>query len=406
MWHCNYQLTQYGEIMTVKFKMMVLLFAGVMFSFVSHAQMYEIDNLYGDSIDLKKAEKNEKGEYYGGERTLTLANGTLVNVKEAVETFGVLVEYEGNYYVTYPGYLKFSKKNPSGVENTWQDVSERRQHSALGHFWYTLIPYYIILAILLAVGVMLLLLQMVKKFASLESTLLLWIPIGLFVASLLELIGYFTLGDDFIWWCSVDKQGFWPAFISMLPFMLALVIQLGSGVLYKRYQEKKYDVKLSWRSIFIGIAGVPIAIVILVILAICGMKNPVVQDVVSAILILASLAIGFLYALAKNRKVLGNRNGLFFTLFSFVYAAGAVIALIFLAVIIVKLILIVLMWLLAIAGCIFAIAFLSSSDSGSSGGGSSSTTVTYWEDADGNRHTNEADAKAANKRIAERKAGL
>lgn len=406
MWHCNYQLTQYGEIMTVKFKMMVLLFAGVMFSFVSHAQMYEIDNLYGDSIDLKKAEKNEKGEYYGGERTLTLANGTLVNVKEAVETFGVLVEYEGNYYVTYPGYLKFSKKNPSGVENTWQDVSERRQHSALGHFWYTLIPYYIILAILLAVGVMLLLLQMVKKFASLESTLLLWIPIGLFAASLLELIGYFTLGDDFIWWCSVDKQGFWPAFISMLPFMLALVIQLGSGVLYKRYQEKKYDVKLSWRSIFIGIAGVPIAIVILVILAICGMKNPVVQDVVSAILILASLAIGFLYALAKNRKVLGNRNGLFFTLFSFVYAAGAVIALIFLAVIIVKLILIVLMWLLAIAGCIFAIAFLSSSDSGSSGGGSSSTTVTYWEDADGNRHTNEADAKAANKRIAERKAGL
>ena len=406
MWHCNYQLTQYGEIMTVKFKMMVLLFAGVMFSFVSHAQMYEIDNLYGDSIDLKKAEKNEKGEYYGGEKALTLANGTLVNVKETVETFGVLVEYEGNYYVTYPGYLKFSKKNPSGVENTWQDVSERRQHSALGHFWYTLIPYYIILAILLAVGIMLLLLQMVKKFASLESTLLLWIPIGLFAASLLELIGYFTLGDDFIWWCSVDRQGFWPAFITMLPFMLALVIQLGSGVLYKRYQEKKYDVKLSWRSIFIGIAGVPIAIVILVILAICGMKNPVVQDVVSAILILASLAIGFLYALAKNRKVLGNRNGLFFTLFSFVYAAGAVIALIFLAVIIVKLILIVLMWLLAIAGCIFAIAFLSSSDSGSSGGGSSSTTVTYWEDADGNRHTNEADAKAANKRIAERKAGL
>ena len=303
-------------------------------------------------------------------------------------------------------HLKFSKKNPSGVENTWQDVSERRQHSALGHFWYTLIPYYIILAILLAVGVMLLLLQMVEKFASLESTLLLWIPIGLFAASLLELIGYFTLGDDFIWWCSVDRQGFWPAFITMLPFMLALVIQLGSGVLYKRYQEKKYDVKLSWRSIFIGIAGVPIAIVILVILAICGMKNPVVQDVVSTILILASLAIGFLYALAKNRKVLGNRNGLFFTLFSFVYAAGAVIALIFLAVIIVKLILIVLMWLLAIAGCIFAIVFLSSSDSGSSGGGSSSTTVTYWEDADGNRHTNEADAKAANKRIAERKAGL
>ena len=373
---------------------MVLLFAGVVFSFVSHAQMYEIDNLYGDSIDLKKAEKNEKGEYYGGEKALTLANGTLVNVKETVETFGVLVEYEGNYYVTYPGYLKFSKKNPSGVENTWQDVSERRQHSTLGHFWYTLIPYFIILAILLAVGVMLLLLQMVKKFASLESTLLLWIPIG-----------YFTLGDDFIWWCSVDRQGFWPAFITMLPFMLALVIQLGSGVLYKRYQEKKYDVKLSWRSIFIGIAGVPIAIVILVILAICGMKNPVVQDVVSAILILASLAIGFLYALAKNRKVLGNRNGLFFTLFSFVYAAGAVIALIFLAVIIVKLILIVLMWLLAIAGCIFAIAFLSSSDSGSSGGGSSSST-TYWEDADGNRHTNEADAKAANKRIAERKAGL
>lgn len=385
---------------------MVLLFAGVMFSFVSHAQMYEIDNLYGDSIDLKKAEKNEKGEYYGGEKALTLANGTLVNVKEAVETFGVLVEYEGNYYVTYPGYLKFSKKNPSGVENTWQDVSERRQHSALGHFWYTLIPYYIILAILLAVGVMLLLLQMVKKFASLESTLLLWIPIGLFVASLLELIGYFTLGDDFIWWCSVDRQGFWPAFITMLPFMLALVIQLGSGVLYKRYQEKKYDVKLSWRSIFIGIGGVPVAIVVLIILAICGMKNPVVQDVVATILILASLAVGFMYALTKNRKVLGNRNGLFFTVFSFVYAAGAVIALIFLAVIIVKLILIVLMWLLVIAGCIFAVAFLSSSDSGSSGGGSSSTTVTYWEDADGNRHTNEADAKAANKRIAERKAGL
>lgn len=405
MWHCNYQLTQYGEIMTVKFKMMVLLFVGVVFSFVSHAQMYEIDNLYGDSIDLKKAEKNEKGEYYGGEKALALANGTLVNVKEAVETFGVLVEYEGNYYVTYPGYLKFSKKNPSGVENTWQDVSERRQHSALGHFWYTLIPYYIILAILLAVGVMLLLLQMVKKFASLESTLLLWIPIGLFVASLLELIGYFTLGDDFIWWCSVDRQGFWPAFITMLPFMLALVIQLGSGVLYKRYQEKKYDVKLSWRSIFIGIGGVPVAIVVLIILAICGMKNPVVQDVVATILILASLAVGFMYALTKNRKVLGNRNGLFFTVFSFVYAAGAVIALIFLAVIIVKLILIVLMWLLVIAGCIFAVAFLSSSDSGSSGGGSSSST-TYWEDADGNRHTNEADAKAANKRIAERKAGL
>lgn len=134
MWHCNYQLTQYGEIMTVKFKMMVLLFAGVMFSFVSHAQMYEIDNLYGDSIDLKKAEKNEKGEYYGGERTLTLANGTLVTVKEAAGYFDVLVEYEGDYYVVHPNKLKFSKKNPSGVENTWQDVSERRQHSALGHF--------------------------------------------------------------------------------------------------------------------------------------------------------------------------------------------------------------------------------------------------------------------------------
>lgn len=391
--------------MTSRFKKMLLLFAGSLFALSSYAQMYEIDNLYGDSVDLKKAEKNEKGEYYGGEKVLTLANGTLVDVKEAAETFGVLVEYEGNYYVTYPGYLKFSKKNPSGVENTWQDVSERRQHSALGHFWFTLVPYYIILAILLAVGVMLLMLQMVKRYKALESTLLLWIPIGLLAASLLELVGFFTLGSDFIWWCSVDRQGFWSAFTSMLPFMLALVIQLGSGVLYKRYQEKKYEVELSWRSIFIGIAGVPVALVILIILAICGMKNPVVQDVVATILILVSLVIGFLYALFKNRKMLGNRNGLFFTLFSFVYAAGAVIALIFLAVIIFKLILIVLMWLLLIAGCIFAMAFLSSSDSGSSGGGSSSST-TYWEDADGNRHTNEADAQAANKRIAERKAGL
>lgn len=383
----------------------MFLLAGIFCTLSSYAQLYEVDNLYGDSITLKKAEKNEKGEYFGGEPVLTLSNGTLLQVKEAAGSFDVLVEYEGNVYVTHPARLKFSKDNPSEVENKWQDVSERRRHSTFGHFWYTLIPYFIILAILVAVGVMLLLLQMVKRFKPLESKLVLWIPIGLFAASLMELIGFITLGDDFIWWCDVDRQGFWSAFITMMPFMLALLIQLGSGVIYKRYQEKKNAVELSWRSVFIGITGVPVAIVLLIVLAIFGMKDPVVQDIVATILIIGSLAAGFLYALAKNRKALGHKNGLFFTLFSFIYAAGAIIALIFLIVIILKLILIVLMWLAVIILCFFAITLLSSPeyDTGSGGGGSGSKT--YWEDAEGNRHENKTDAEAANKRIAERRAG-
>ncbi len=123
------------------------------------------------------------------------------------------------------------------------------------------------------------------------------------------------------------------------------------------------------------------------------------NEVVAAIVFLASFGIGTFISWKRNVSAAGKVNGSLLTLFLAVYIIGVIIAAVGLITILLRLILQILLILAGIA----AILFVGGSAAGGGGGGSSKTV---WYDAEGGCHNSEIDAKMANERIAERKAGL
>lgn len=374
------------------------------------AQLYIADNLIGDSISVEEANLTD-GIYTATDPVVytSIANGESVKVigfttsKYKVENDRPVIEYNGKTYVTGRNSLKFSPENSSDVENTIHDAMQSIQHSALGHFFYTVWPFMIVFLLTVIAGVLVWMFNrsidtQPKGDAAHRINSLYSIPALLLTAAIIEVAMLVIAGSDCMSWCFPSKVGFWKSLLYVLPAFGGLVLQITVGIFYKRAIENLTNSELSWKSVFWGIGiSLPLCIIAVITLAILNIRGGW-MEIVSAVALLGSLAIGFLWSLHKNTRQVGIKMGLAFTVFSFIYALGVIIAVCLLLVIVWKLFLVILPYLIMAGAVLFLFAF----GLDGKGGTGPDPQPMVFRDKHGGVHTNGIDCEAANRRIDER----
>ncbi len=349
------------------------------------AQLYVADNLTGDSIFVREAVLSN-GVYKPIDPAVytEIPNGETVKVvgvttsEYSAETNRPVIEYSGKLYVAGPDGLKFSADNPSDIKNVVQSSWQEMEHTALGHFFYTPFPFILVFIFTAFGGICLLIAYRQFKKQKDCRQLMRLIPVGLLLASVVELFSLIYAGGDATWWCDPDSVGYGKSILYAFPVMVGIGLQIVVGVYYKRLFEDMTRTILSWKSVFIGVGiSIPLALIAIIILAVNDLKDGTMQDIVFVSLFLTALAVGFLFSLWKNKKQLGLKVGMLFTSFSFIYAIGVIFAAVLLAFIVFKLLIAMLVYLVAFVGAIVGLG-MAFGGSGSSGGGGA-----VWQNPDG-----------------------
>lgn len=360
------------------------------------AQIYVLDDNFVDSTKVYTIKYNpEKDTEMAGEEVMKLPMGETVTVTRKLKGSNTYacISIDGKEYTVHSSYLLFSDDNPEGTEDTFGNTRERTNHTAMGRFFATMIPYWLIALLFLA--------AMAYTFIGMKSrrarrVAIVVVPAAILLASVIEICAVWVMGDSAFWWCFGDS--FWGTLLRLLPFLAIVAFQLYSIVLYKQLlTEDDPDRELSLKpmAISLGIC-LPATVIAAVVLALAKVPD-VMFDVLTSAVFLVSLGVGLWMSAKRNMAALGRTAGIAFTAFAAVYIIGSIIAIYGLLVVIFQLILQVLMVLAAIAGVCFVMGQ-------NSGGGSSQPSRMYYDKA-GNAHNSGWDAKEANKKIDQRRAG-
>lgn len=371
----------------------------------SGAQNYVVDNLFGDSVRVNEIIINDdKTAESPGETAFFLQQGDTVTVTRILQGNSypaITVKGKSGEFTIPQQDLKFCDNNPDDAVDQWAE-KEWNNNRWLKKFFATFTPYAII-AILFIVAIAFIFLGL--KVRSTRKFALYAVPGCLLVASLLEILAYWLLGTTAFWWCNPDKYGFFGSLFRAIPFVAFVAFQLFSIKLYMQLLTNNEDNELSIKPLLISI-GLCVPVTLAVTFSCAGFfgvrGTPLV--IITVVTFLVTLGTGLFISTKKNIKELGKTSGTMFSLFGIVWAIGTVVALIGLIMVIFKLILQILIVIAAFFGLAFAMGGSGGDGGGGGGGGNSGGSRVVWIDEDGGRHTNEVDAQAANKRIAERKA--
>ena len=225
--------------------MLAVLVAALGFAGGLRAQQYETDGLLSDSVVFHSVAYKDS-VYTGVGKGILVPNGETVRLVGMTKDAEAVVYYKGKSYAASSHDLRFGK-NEQGVENTIQDKMEQRRHTFIGHMFYTSFPYILIFIILVLTGFCMLLVNKFVKNEPWTTRLLVAVPCGLLLASLLEAWAFLTIGGDIGWWCDPDRLGFGRSLAMAAPLAIAFSIQVLVGLAYKRYVERVADAEISWR---------------------------------------------------------------------------------------------------------------------------------------------------------------
>lgn len=284
------------------FRLLAVLVAALGFAEGLRAQQYETDGLLTDSVAFRSVTLRDSA-YIRADEWMLVPNGETVELLGKTADGEAVVLYMETHYAANPHDLRFGK-NAEGVENTLQDKMEQRRHTFIGHMFYTSFPYILIFVLLVLTGFCMLLVNKFVKKEPWTTRLLIAIPCGLLLATLLEAWAYLTIGGDIGWWCDPDRLGFGRSLEMAAPLAIAFSIQVLVGLAYKRNVERVADADISWRI----------------------------------------------------TKALGKRLAMLFIFFSIIYAVSLFVAVVVTLVIALKIILTVLVYLTVIALAIYLFA--------------------------------------------------
>lgn len=359
----------------------------------SAAQIYVTDNCWQDSVEVYTIEwDKEHATEISGKLAFKLPMGEEVAVTELLTgNTQPRIAIDGKEYTISKYDLLFSEKNPEGTKDILGDTRKMQIHTAIGHFFASATPYWII-SILFVIAALALYLGI--KSAPLRPLALRVTPVALLLATSLEVWAYSVWGSDIFWWCDPDHYGFFGALFRVIPFALFVTFQLVSIKYYSWLLiGKEKTEEISWKPLFIGMAAcIPVFVISVCLLAVSGIKGDT-NLFISLAAFFVSLIGGLLYTGRKNTQILGKSNGIMFTIFAAVYFIGAIISIWGLILVLFKLIIQILM----IIAAIFGVAFAFSSKSGEE------QKQMLFYDKSGTGHITGVDRDAANRRIDERR---
>lgn len=263
---------------------------------------------------------------------------------ERIATFDrhEIFAHEGKFYAIYDKDLKFSSKNPDGIENPFSEKQQKR-HSLPGRFYGSTAAILTILLIMgFAAAVSFLYFKGIFKD---RAFVLKVIPGAILLNSLILIYGQLNFGDEIFWWCDYDRYGFFGSLLRVIPFTLVLLIQIGSIKVYEMFlfdgqteREDGTELKLSIKPAALSLAlCLPVTIATAILLSFLNIRG-FMMDLITLVVLFGSLGWGMIKTHRKNVKLFGPFNGLMMTLFSTVYIIGCIIAIIALVTLIIQLI--------------------------------------------------------------------
>lgn len=297
---------------------------------IMSAQKYVVDPLFSDSIEVHSVSlRDSTWSVEKGFIKTMIPRGTEIDScgRSRAAKHYLIFEYEGKKYEIKKSELLFSENNPEGMVNPLSDKIQRK-HSAVGHWFATMTPSYIVMALLL--------LSFIISFIcskwdmdSIRPAALVIITASILIVSLLELTAYYYLGGDAFWWCDYDRYGFFGALFRVIPFGLVVLAQLKSiywfqGVLLT---DEDNPEGISLKPAAIGLcACIPVLIVYALVVQVAIGWKGTLSDVVAVVLTLGVLFGGLFISGYANMERMGVKRGIICTLFSVVYILGCIVA--------------------------------------------------------------------------------
>lgn len=112
------------------------------------AQKFELDPLWGDSVECMVASKPDSlWKISEPIQTVKFPRGMEIESCGKANGYYVAFKKDGASYMTYMGNLKFSADNPDGTVNPLSEDTVKK-HSALGHFYATYTPAVLVLILM------------------------------------------------------------------------------------------------------------------------------------------------------------------------------------------------------------------------------------------------------------------
>ncbi|MBR1799778.1 MAG: hypothetical protein IJ761_07810 [Bacteroidales bacterium] len=296
---------------------------------------YVVDAQFGNTAaaySVKKADK--KGQPTVDKQVATLPNGTIVAVaardttvvgltnplihKNFSDTY-VKVTHKGKSMYVSTRDLVYSTKNAEGTKSFFK-VSDK-QHSPLGHFYYTSAPYlgvFVLMVIATMLGIM-----MARRGANAITAIL--FPLLMLTAIAIEIGGVLMLGSDMLWWLDTKRFGWGKPVFWIVLFVATLIMQFYSMRLYKSGICESPD-DLSIKAPIVGVIVGAVLVVVSIAIAGYTHKNDEMWLWIGAGALVVSTITGIVISMRSNIRALGGLVGLAFSLFAIIYGIGMVTA--------------------------------------------------------------------------------
>lgn len=302
------------------------------FTGIAVAQKYDVDPLFSDSVKCEAVVLKDTAWHVDFDKAgIVLPKGDIVDscgVSAAMHY--VIFSRNGKMYRIHKSDLRFSGENPENMENPLS-VESQRKHSAIGHFFATMTPSWIVVGLLLFVVALFFLARALSESSQFRFFALVAIPAAMLAVVLLELTAYYYLGSDAFWWCDYDRYGFFGSLLRVIPFGAVVALQIFSIKLYEGVlfaNEPEYsDKHISVGPAMLGIGGcIPVMLVYyIVVVGIFGWKGHT-SEIISLVLFLITLVSGIALTVYRNIKMMGVRQGSLISAFTLVYIVGCVVA--------------------------------------------------------------------------------
>ena len=309
------------------------------------AQKFELDPLWGDSIECMVASKTDSlWKISEPIQSVKFPKGMEIESCGKANGYYVAFKKDGASYMAYMGDLKFSADNSEGTVNPLSEDTVKK-HSALGHFYATYTPAVLVLILM---GMILATFFVARKSSPAVPLALKVIPVCMLLISIIEVVGYKVLGGDMFWWCDNDRYGFFGSLFRVIPFGAVVALQFYTFKMFETLifsdvpAEKKG--KLSLKPAMVSLAAcLPVLIAYAMIVQLWLGWQGMISDAIMFILFLGTLVSGIAISVKKNAEALGAGKGLIVTIFSVIYLVGLLIAAWGVIIVLLKIILQVLM---------------------------------------------------------------
>lgn len=342
----------------------------LMVALATKGQQYVVDPLFLDSVTCGAVVRKDTAW-----KALDYSQAIVVHRGEIIDSCGksgkgsIVFARGKRHYRIWKSFLSWSRTNPDTLANPLS-AQQQRRHSTVGHFLATPAPLWLIMGFLALAFILTLVgghfgVKVVRQVGTVA------VPLCLLAVAVIEVSLYTLFGADAFWWCDYDRYGFWKTLLRIIPFLVTVVAQVTIVWGYESllfYDSPDEGKKIHMKPAVVGalVAMPTLVVYFLVCQMVLGWKGQA-MEMTGALIFLGILLTGTAVTFRRNITELGWAKGSLISIFVIVYVVGCMVAVGAVVVALVRLFLVML-------GALFALALL--------GGGGSKV----YQDKYGNRY--------------------